>query len=73
MGHNAMNQCDLKRRSDASKPKTNLQRQHDLKKRRHDAGFRVLSEWVHDEDRETLKVYAKGLRAKRFELMGCTV
>lgn len=68
-----MNQHDLKRRSDETKPKTNLQRQHDLKQRRHNAGFHILAEWVHDDDRETLKACAKSLRVKRFEAMGYTV
>lgn len=58
---------NLKRRSDDPKPKTNLQRQLELKQRRHEAGFHTLHEWVHDDDREALKLYAKRLRKIRFE------
>lgn len=50
-------------------PMTNLQRQLSLKKRRNDAGFVCRAEWVHRDDLEALKVYAKFLRKKRFELL----
>lgn len=51
---------------------TNLQRQLALKKRRNDAGFICRAEWVHLDDLEALKQYAKSLRQKRFELLGAT-
>lgn len=50
--------------------KSNLQRQLALKKRRNDAGFVCRSEWVHLDDLEALKKYAKSLRKKRFDLLG---
>lgn len=52
------------------KAMTNLQRQLALKKRRNDAGFICRAEWVHLDDLEALKLYAKSLRKKRFELLG---
>lgn len=50
-------------------PRTNAERQQSLKTRRHKAGFRQLQEWVHDDDREALKNYARCLRARRFEIL----
>lgn len=47
----------------------NVERQGALKLRRNAAGFRQLQEWVHDEDREALKNYARCLRARRFEIL----
>lgn len=61
-----------KRRKDDPQPMTNLQRQLALKQRRKDAGFVCRSEWVHADDLEALKQYAKCLRQKRFELLGVT-
>jgi len=48
---------------------TGQQRQAALKKRRTEAGFRQLGEWVHEDDRETLKQFAKCLRVERFKKM----
>lgn len=53
----------------ARQPMTNLQRQLALKKRRNDAGFVCRAEWVHLDDLDALKLYAKALRKKRFELL----
>lgn len=47
--------------------KTVVERQADLRKRRLEAGFRQLNEWVHDLDRALLASVAKELRTKRGE------
>jgi len=51
---------------------TNKSRQAALKARRYAAGFRAINEWVHDDDRQSLKDFAKCLRATRFEKMGAS-
>ncbi|MEO5355258.1 MAG: hypothetical protein H7835_18885 [Magnetococcus sp. XQGC-1] len=45
----------------------NRERQRQLKARRTAAGFHQLTEWVHDDDRQALKEFARCLRSKRFE------
>lgn len=44
----------------------NRERQRQLKARRTAAGFHQLTEWVHNDDRQALKEFARSLRAKRF-------
>lgn len=45
----------------------NRERQRQLKSRRTAAGFHQLTEWVHNDDRQVLKEFARCLRVKRFE------
>jgi hypothetical protein len=47
--------------------KSVAQRQAELREKRLVAGFRMLGEWVHEEDRELLKKIAKELRVKRWD------
>lgn len=53
-----------------STAKTSKEKQAALRERRKQAGFRQLLEWVHDEDRETLRKVARELRAARFKILG---
>lgn len=56
-----------RRRKDDPKPLTVAERQRSLVERRNAAGFVRHAEWVHREDLEALKLYARCLRARRFE------
>lgn len=45
----------------------NRERQRQLKARRNAAGFHQVTEWVHDDDRQAFKEFARCLRSKRFQ------
>lgn len=45
------------------------ERQRRLREKRKAAGFRLLAEWVHEEDRGELEAFAKGLRRRRFAIL----
>lgn len=55
--------------SEEKRVKTLRERQADLRARRNAAGFRMLGEWVHEEDREVLAKFAKALRVRRWRLI----